>query len=421
MKIEIKFLFLLLFLTQTGLINAQGLKLDPSSYKNAKEWILPHDKGFSKETLPQRISYRSYCPIPRQQGNFATCVGWAAAYGALSTQQNIQMNITQYSHKWARAFDPDFIYSFIKDQNDQWCERGTSLSDALAVLENFGCKPNIWEPWLHCDDKKTFDEFTLALASIYKIEDWFAIPKTDIVEKTKLALSYEFSVLVGVQLTESFMNNNAMKYGLFMPGINDKNIGGHAMCVIGYDDNKFGGSFELMNSYGRDYGDEGFIWMKYSDFSKLVDEAYLMKTTKYKNGPCSFGDCKDTYSRYVFNNGDVYEGIISNSELDVYGAYLYSDGSFYVGGYKKGRKDGYGLMFDIKTDKFYSTIFKNGELLDYSLKSFGFSQADEISKKNFMELWSRNQEKNETVKDFQMTEKDLERFINEKPPVILKN
>ena len=48
------------------------------------------------------------------------------------------------------------------------------------------------------------------------------------------------------------------------------------MCVIGYDDNKSGGSFEVMNSWGEDWGDKGFFWIKYADFPIHVDECYAM-------------------------------------------------------------------------------------------------------------------------------------------------
>jgi hypothetical protein len=50
--------------------------------------------------------------------------------------------------------------------------------------------------------------------------------------------------------------------------------GGHAMCVIGYDDTKYGGSFEILNSWGEDWGNRGFTWIPYSAFSDFVFEAY---------------------------------------------------------------------------------------------------------------------------------------------------
>jgi hypothetical protein len=359
--------------------------------------------------------------MPNQQGNVSTCVGWAAAYGALSTQQNIQMGVTNYMHKWARAFDPHFIYSFIKSNNDTWCSDGSRIPDAMKVLENYGCKPRVWEPWLKCDDNKTFNEFTLALASMYKIEDWLSIPREGIVEKTKLALTYNYPVVIGIYLTESFMKGSSLSYGHYKPVAGESYVGGHAMCVIGYDDNKFGGSFEVMNSYGPEYGDKGYVWVSYKDFANTVGEAYLMKTTQFKKGACTFGDCTDSYSRYVFDNGDVYEGIISNSMLDVYGAYLYKDGSFYVGGYEKGRKNGYGMMYDIKSNKFYNTNFSKDVLVDYSVKTFGYAQAEYLEKLKATITKLSDDLPEKSISDFELAQKALERFEAPDNPAIISN
>jgi C1A family cysteine protease len=49
---------------------------------------------------------------------------------------------------------------------------------------------------------------------------------------------------------------------------------GHAMCVVGYDDNKYGGAFEIQNSWGTDWGNDGYIWINYNDFAAFVKAAY---------------------------------------------------------------------------------------------------------------------------------------------------
>ena len=408
---KIIFVYCLLIIVSNAL--AQGLKLDPEKYKSAEQYVAPKQSGFSTASLPARISFRQYCPIPYSQGNVSTCVGWAAAYGALSTQLNIQMGITNYMHKWARAFDPYFIYSFIKQENDLWCQNGTSLADALVVLEQYGCKPIVWDPWLKCNEyTNTFNEFTLKLASQYKIEDSKAVPKDDIVTNTKMALNSKLPVLVGVYLTESFMKGSVLGNGVWSPKAGEKMLGGHAMCVIGYDNNKNGGSFEVMNSYGKEYGDNGFVWIPYNDFANLVGEAYVMKTTSYGTGNCSFGDCQNSYSRYKFNNGDIYEGVIKNSELDIYGSMLYSDGSFYVGGWNKGRKNGWGILYDVPSSKIYNTFYKNDVLVEYSEKTFGFAQteSDKKVKENLDQLVKSLPEKDKQVSDFETVQKSLLKY-----------
>jgi hypothetical protein len=40
---------------------------------------------------------------------------------------------------------------------------------------------------------------------------------------------------------------------------------GHAMVIIGYDDEKFGGSYRVLNSYGDNWQDNGKTWIRYKD------------------------------------------------------------------------------------------------------------------------------------------------------------
>jgi hypothetical protein len=53
-----------------------------------------------------------------------------------------------------------------------------------------------------------------------------------------------------------------------------RGFGGHAMCVIGYDDNKDGGAFQIMNSWSEDWGNNGLAWVRYRDFEHFTKEAY---------------------------------------------------------------------------------------------------------------------------------------------------
>ena len=53
----------------------------------------------------------------------------------------------------------------------------------------------------------------------------------------------------------------------------EKKAVGHGMLIIAYDDDKHEdeGAFQILNSWGLKWGHNGKIWMKYSDFEKLVD------------------------------------------------------------------------------------------------------------------------------------------------------
>ena len=40
-------------------------------------------------------------------------------------------------------------------------------------------------------------------------------------------------------------------------------LGGHAVAVVGYDDNLNGGRFICRNSWGTNWGDHGYFYMPY--------------------------------------------------------------------------------------------------------------------------------------------------------------
>jgi hypothetical protein len=340
-----------------GITFSQGLKLDAKAYQSAKQFEPAEEQGYTQTVLPTKISYRDYTPMVLNQGEEATCVGWAVSYAQLSTQQNIQMGVTDLNQRIFRAMDPYFVYSRIKGYNDKWCQEGASMQDAMEVLVANGTKTMLSDPWLQCNS--ITNEYAKNQASFYNISSYEAVPDDELVKNVKIALSYKYIVSVGVQLTESFENGTAMSFGMWTPKYGETLIGGHAMCVVGYDDNKYGGSFEVMNSWGEEYGDKGFVWIKYTDFEQLVSEAYIINTEGFKTGNCMYGDCSNSYSRYKFNSGAVFEGIITKNYPDVFGSFVYPSGDFYIGGFSNGRKHGQGVYFDIKSREYYNAVFNN--------------------------------------------------------------
>jgi hypothetical protein len=381
MKIKITAILLFGFQSVFG----QGIKFDKEKYENIPVYEPQKSQGFANATLPSKISYRDYCPPVLSQGQVSTCVGWATSYALLSTQQNILMGETNYYRKQVRVMDPNFVYALIRDYSDGWCQDGTYMSDAMEILNNNGSKPFFAAPWLSCNSTYEFDKFALAIASIYTIKTYYTLKDaTDLVSTLKYTLNNKKPIGVGMTVTKSFATGSGIAYGgKWTPNSNEKIEGAHAMCIVGYDDNKYGGSFELMNSYGTSFGDKGFVWISYADMKKYMQEAYIIELETeqngYRTGSCTLGDCYNYYSRYKYNTGEVYEGEFSKGYRDGWGILLHTDNSFYIGGFVNGYKHGLGIVYLPSSGNFYKTNFNYGTLQS-SQNYQGFSGTEEDKK-----------------------------------------
>jgi hypothetical protein len=64
------------------------------------------------------------------------------------------------------------------------------------------------------------------------------------------------------------------------------NRGGHFMSVVDYDDTR--GAFRVQNSWGTEFGDQGFMWWDYATFLSHLSEAYVVEPVA-EAGPSSSG------------------------------------------------------------------------------------------------------------------------------------
>jgi C1A family cysteine protease len=78
---------------------------------------------------------------------------------------------------------------------------------------------------------------------------------------------YSKPVLIGMYVFEDFMRANKENYIIPMPNDTEFSLGGHAVAVVGYTDNK---DFIIKNSFGVDWGNDG-----YAVLPKEYSERYI--------------------------------------------------------------------------------------------------------------------------------------------------
>lgn len=248
---------------------ATGLNMSQEMYDKSNIYE-PLVSGY-KNQLPSRVSLEKYCPPRLNQGSQGSCVGWSSSYAARTIQQSYATGQSPS----AVAFSPSSLYNQIKLPNCQ----GAYIHDAMEVMHKRGVLPFKEFKYNQYDCDKTPSPSQMTMASQYKTRGyerlWENEGGTDILA-IKQNVAQGAPVVVGMLVGGSFMN--AMQgRKLWKPTASDRRMrgfGGHAMCVMGYDDNYEGGAFQIMNSWGDRWGDDGFCWVRYADFEYFTKEAY---------------------------------------------------------------------------------------------------------------------------------------------------
>ena len=93
--------------------------------------------------------------------------------------------------------------------------------------------------------------------------------------QVKKALANKKPVVIGIVCSKSFFDTKDV-----WDGNTTDFRGGHALCIIGYDDTYQGGAVEVMNSWGKEWGKEGFGWIKYSSNNIGKWAAWVMPDPK---------------------------------------------------------------------------------------------------------------------------------------------
>lgn len=279
MKRNPKFSLSILFLLTGYFSFAQeyntGLTFDDARYNSTPLKAILVQKDY--EGVPTKYSLKQFAPNPGDQGDYGTCVGWSTAYAARTIVEAQQNRLQDKYEITETAFSASFIYDFIKDEYDTDCIYGSFIDDALDVMSQKGvplynsfdidCATEIPDDILEEAKKNRIQGYSRLFDDSYS-----NVFKVEVMKK---ALSQGNPVVIGMKVPGSFYYAEDVWEPYEEP---DGFYGGHAMCVIGYDNNRFEdeGAFEVMNSWGNDWGNDGFIWIRYSDFTDFTKYAYEM-------------------------------------------------------------------------------------------------------------------------------------------------
>lgn len=282
---KLTFAFLFLFYIHT---HAQGFLIDEERYDQIPIQSQYNDGSKSESKALEGInkySLKAYCPKVQNQGNLATCVGWSVGYAALSIQQAINNDwrgqtdlITKY------AFSSYFIFNQIK-MGESGCGSGAFVDSAMNLLQNKGNLTALEFPQETNDCSRLPTAEELEKASKNTILDYSMLFKKETphrikIAKTKLSLMENKPIVLGLMTPRSFVSPKMKGAVIWKPRENERGFFGHTLVVIGFDDVK--NAFEVMNSWGEEWGEDGFAWIEYDDFAEYAYYGFQMNIDQAK-------------------------------------------------------------------------------------------------------------------------------------------
>ncbi len=263
--------FLFLCASQTYIYaqrRATGLVFDVPSYRGTPYKMKLTASSYA--SVPSSFSLESYCPTPGDQGPYGTCVAFAVAYHTRTILTAKQKGITQKAEIDRLVHSPTWIYEQIKNEDDHNCQNGSNPILALELMKNDGCPMLSVLPY-SCGG--SISDLARKNAADFKLEDYqilFLPDETDPkvkIQTTKKAIAEGYPVVLCFIVPESFYTSGPV----WIPAASDTGPSGqhgrHAMCVVGYDDNRSGGAFRVLNSWGPNWADKGYVWIRYQDYA----------------------------------------------------------------------------------------------------------------------------------------------------------
>lgn len=194
--------------------------------------------------LPSAVNLRHPAIAARDQDGTEACVGFAWAQGLELAYAERGMLTGDLSPSW--------IYFLGRASRGRaGLDAGMQLRDAAKAVVRFGCASEESCPFL--PRKINLSPTWTAYRNAYDrkgVKGYYRIEAGD-TEAVRIALAAGRPVVGGFQVDQSFVN---FRGGNVFGQCRGEILGGHAVCLLGYDAQ----SFTLINSWTERWGDGGY-------------------------------------------------------------------------------------------------------------------------------------------------------------------
>ena len=217
--------------------------------------------------LPREVDLRAWDSPVEDQGTLGSCVSHAlTSCYELMTKKKYPEKFIELSRLFSY-----YHTRFLEDSVNE--DAGVIyLRNALKAGNKFGiCSENFW---VYDIDKFTVQPSPTAYmdACQRKISKYTALhTQEDALE----ALNSGYPIVIGMLIHESFMTITDKRPTMPMPDEYDYALGGHSVSIVGYSLPYQ--QFLIKNSFGPEWGENGYCWMPFEYFKNYVFEKWTFE------------------------------------------------------------------------------------------------------------------------------------------------
>lgn len=161
-------------------------------------------------------------------------------------------------------------------QNSINTDSGAKLEDGINAILIYGlCDEN---EWIYDITKFKIQPPIICYINGIKNKNIKYLCLDNTIENIKKCLIDKTPVYIGIAIYESFEDISVYNTGIIkMPDPNEKYLGGHAVVICGFNDDK--NIFICKNSWGNKWGDNGYFYIPYEYIINeyLASDIYLIK------------------------------------------------------------------------------------------------------------------------------------------------
>jgi len=243
-----------------------GCIKDKEDYRDYN-FSLKFKKDIPEVTLPYAVDLSDQCTPIEDQGDLGSCT----AHSVIAILEYLDKKDDQKFTDYSRLF---LYYNTRAIEGTLFEDSGASIRNTIKAATKVGvCPEKGWWGWQY-----DVEQFKRAphIWCYWKARDVRAkeyLRLTNNIDSLKYCIAQGFPFAFGFILTDRFMNTPATtnKGVVTMPNKSDQKIGGHAVCAVGYDDDKK--VFKVRNSWSEAWGDKGYFYMPYA---LMEDPAWCM-------------------------------------------------------------------------------------------------------------------------------------------------